>query len=64
MAARTGRFWTVGAFRASAADGDMTATTTSTLLALERVVFLEAITKTPLSRMAADHTAGERMPKE
>lgn len=42
----------------------VTATTTSTLLALERVDFLEAITKTPLSRMAADHTAGERMPKE
>ena len=42
----------------------VTATTTSTLLALERVDFLEAITKTPLSRRAADHTAGERMPRE
>jgi MFS family permease len=41
-----------------------TASTHTTLLALERVDFLEAITKTPLSRMAADHTARERMPRE
>jgi MFS family permease len=42
----------------------VTASTATTLLALERVDFLEAITKTPLSRAAADHTARERMPGE
>ena len=42
----------------------VTASTATTLLALERVDFLEAITKAPLSRAAADHTARERMPGE
>ena len=42
----------------------VTASTPTTLLALERVDFHEAITKTPLSRVAADHTARERMPRE
>jgi MFS family permease len=42
----------------------VTASTPTTLFALERVDFLEAITKTPLSRVAADHTAPERRPSE
>jgi MFS family permease len=42
----------------------VTTSTHATLLALERVDFHEAITKTPLSRAAADHAARERMPRE
>jgi hypothetical protein len=38
------------------------ASSPATLLALERVDFLEAITKTPLNRLAADHSAREQRP--
>jgi MFS family permease len=42
----------------------VTASTPTTLFALERVDFLEAITKTPLNRVATDHTVGERRPSQ
>jgi hypothetical protein len=42
----------------------VTATTAATLLALERVDFLEAITGHAMSREAADSSVRERMPKD
>ncbi len=41
----------------------MTASTPATLLALDRVDFLEAITKTPQGRPATDHGAREQGPE-